>query len=245
MDLLSLRDDCVACDRLLGERVAPAIAVARLPILFEELLPDGGLEGCEHDTLVGFSHLDEQSVVEGAAEHGARSKHLDVLGFEPPETEEHCLAHRLRHPEGVERASLPARVGAEDLAPVERLPQQLLEHERVALRARVEKPGELSAYRLGVQDGRDQLRDVGRRHRRDRDRLREPRSPPDLNRARQGVAPVELVASVGGEKHHPAPDEPPCHVVEQLTRRAVGPVDVIEDEEQAAVTGPQLEERHD
>src|ERR671918_705077 len=44
VDPLSLREDGVACDRLPGERVAPAVAVARLHILFEQLLRDGGFE---------------------------------------------------------------------------------------------------------------------------------------------------------------------------------------------------------
>jgi hypothetical protein len=59
------------------------------------------------------------------------------------------------------------------------------------------------------------------------------------------MASVELVAPVDGEQHDPAPREPPRRVVEQLTRRAVGPVNVVENEEQATGTGPGLEERDD
>ena len=116
--------------------------------------------------------------------------------------------------------------------------QHLLEHERVALRARADEARELGVDLVGVEDRRDHLGQVRRGHRRDRDRLGEARPPPDLNRARQRVAAIELVAPVGGEKHHPALREPPGRVVEELACRAVGPVDVVEDEEQAAVRAP-------
>ena len=54
MDPQPFRQDRVDRDRLLGERVAPAVAIARLLVLFDELLRDGGLERCEHDRLVGL-----------------------------------------------------------------------------------------------------------------------------------------------------------------------------------------------
>jgi hypothetical protein len=59
------------------------------------------------------------------------------------------------------------------------------------------------------------------------------------------MAPVELVASVGGKQHHPAVRQPPRDVVEQVARGAVGPVDVIENEKQPTIASPQLEERDD
>jgi hypothetical protein len=84
VDPLSLRHDRVARDRLLGECVAPSVAVACFRILFEELLRVGRLEGCQHVQLVELGHLDEQPVVEGAPEDGG-PQHIDVLRVEPPE----------------------------------------------------------------------------------------------------------------------------------------------------------------
>ena len=105
--------------------------------------------------------------------------------------------------------------------------------------------GELHAHVLGVQDGGDQLRYLFRRHRLDRNGLGEPRSLPDLDGARQGMGPVELVAPIGGKQHHPASDEPAGHVVEQVAGRAVGPVNVVENDEQPTLARPELEERDD
>jgi hypothetical protein len=56
------------------------------------------------------------------------------------------------------------------------------------------------------------------------------------------MAPIELVAPVSGEHHHPAVGHPPRDVVEQVARRAVGPVDVVEDQEQPALASPQIEQ---
>jgi hypothetical protein len=52
------------------------------------------------------------------------------------------------------------------------------------------------------------------------------------------MAPVDLVASIGGEQHHAAPDETSRRIVEELACRAVSPVDVVEHEEQAAIARP-------
>ncbi len=64
MDPLPFRQDRVDGDRLLGERMTPAVAITRLLVLFEELLCDGAFECCEHCGLVGLRHLGEQSVLE-------------------------------------------------------------------------------------------------------------------------------------------------------------------------------------
>ena len=245
MDSLALRQDRVARDRLLGEGVAPAVAVARLRALVEKLLRNGGLEGFQHDSLVESRNVHEQAVVERPAEDGGRPQHLDLLCVEPAETEEHRLAHGLRKAERLGRVSLPAGLRLDDLAAVERLTQHLLEHERVTLGTRVDEVRELGAHVVGVEDRRDHLGHVALRHRRHRDRLRQPRSPPGLHRAGQRMAPVDLVASIGGEQHHAALDEAPRGVVEELARRAVRPVDVVEHEEQSAIARPQLEQRHD
>jgi hypothetical protein len=109
----------------------------------------------------------------------------------------------------------------------------------------VHELGELGADVRGIQDRGDHLRHLLRRHRIDRDRLGQPRPLPDLNGSRERMGPVELVASIGGEQHHTASRQPPCGVVEQVTGRAVGPVDVVEHEQQPTITRPLLEQRDD
>ena len=166
-----------------------------------------------------------------------------MLAVQPPETEEDGLPHGLRELEGVERAPVPARVRLKDLPTVDRLPQHLLEDERVPFRPLVDEGGELRAHVVGAQDRRDHLRDLRLRHRLDRDRVGEPAAPPGLDGARQRVEPVELVASVGREEQHTALREAPGCVLEELTRGAVGPVDVVEDDEEGVRAGPEVEQR--
>src|SRR3982074_3222685 len=48
---------------------------------------------------------------------------------------------------------------------------------------------------------------------------------------------VELVTAVGGEDQHPGVAQPSCHVVEQLTRRRIGPVQVLEHQQHAVLRG--------
>ena len=103
VDPLPFRNDRVARDRLLRERVAPDVALARLGLLLEELR-DRRLERGEHGSLVGLGHLEEQPVVERSAEHGGGPQNLDPLGVEPSQAQQHGLAHGLRHPQRLDRA---------------------------------------------------------------------------------------------------------------------------------------------
>jgi len=109
----------------------------------------------------------------------------------------------------------------------------------------VDERRELGAHVLRIEDGRDHLRHLRGRHRADADGLGEAGALPDLHHARQGVQPSELVAAVRREHHHAAAHESPRDVVEQVTRRAVRPVDVVDDDEQAALAGPLLQQGDD
>jgi hypothetical protein len=214
MDSLAFRQDRVARDCLLGEGMAPAVAVASLRALVKELLRNGGLEAFQHESLVEPRNVHEQPVVERPAEDGGRPQHLDPLCVETAEAEKHRFPHGLRKAKRLGRVSLPTGLGLDDLAAVERLPQHLFEHERIALGARIDEFRELGAHVVGVEDRRDHLGHVSLCHRRHRDRLRKPRSPPGLHHARQRMAPVDLVASIGGQQHHATSDEAPRRVVE-------------------------------
>ncbi len=184
--------------------------------------------------LVRFGDGHQQPVVEGAAEHRRGPQHVDVLRVEPAETKQHGLADRLGELEGV---------GPRDLAAVVRLAQHLLEHERVPLGAGMDRGGELGADVVRAQDRGDHLLGLRERQRLDRDSLGQTAPPPGLDGAREGVGAVELVAPVGGEQHHAAPCESTRGVLEQLAGRAVGPVEVVEDEQLGARVRPEVEQR--
>ena len=235
--------DRVAGDRLLGQGVPPRVLIARAPLLVEKLLRNGLLERRQHGLLVRLRHLDEQPVSRTSAR--APLQPAGRRCARRPAARDGGARSRARSPgaKGIERTPVPAGVRLKDLTAVDRLPQHLLEDERVPFRPLVDEGGELRAHVVGAQDRRDHLRDLRLRHRLDRDRVGEPAAPPGLDGARQRVEPVELVASVGREEQHTALREAPGCVLEELTRGAVGPVDVVEDDEQGLRAGPEVEQR--
>jgi len=67
------------------------------------------------------------------------------------------------------------------------------------------------------------------------DDLCQPRALPALHGRQQGMLAVHLVAAVGGQHQHPAVAKAPGQVVEELPSRGVGPVQVLDDEEEAVL----------
>ena len=57
----------------------------------------------------------------------------------------------------------------------------------------------------------------------------------------QGMAPVKLVRAVGEEQHHRRIPEIPDEEAEQVARRAVRPVEVLDDEQDRRAPGQALE----
>ena len=243
MDALPLRQHGVVGDRLLRERMPPAEAAPPVGLLLEQLLCHSRLERRLHGRLVGVGRFGQDRVVEGPAEHRRRAEHLDVPIVDPPEPKQNRVAHRLRDPQLVDRSAAPAGRGPEDVAPVERVLQHLLEHERVPLGPFVHQVAQLATDLVGVERRRDHLRDAGGRERVERDRLREPGTTPCLERRQERVTPLELVAAVGAEHEHAQTGEPSREVVEQLAGGRVGPVHVFEDEQHAPLAGLEREER--
>ena len=176
---------------------------------------------------------DERRVVERPAEHGGSPQDLDLGRVEACEPEQDRVADRLRDAQLLERARVPAVAGADDVAAVDRLLQHLLEHERVALGPRVHQVAKLGPGRLVVEDRRDHLGDLAAVERRQRHELDEAGAAPRLQERRHRMPPVELVASVCDEHERAHVRQPAGEVVEELARRRVGPVDVLDDEQQS------------
>src|SRR3954447_8332282 len=59
------------------------------------------------------------------------------------------------------------------------------------------------------------------------------------------MAPVELVAAVGDEDHRRESGEAAGEVVEELQRRIVGPMDILDDQQQGSILGGDSEQRDD
>ena len=112
----------------------------------------------------------------------------------------------------------PAVRRAKDVAAVDRLPQHLLEHERISLGARVHQVAEPRPDLVLVENRGDHLGDLGLLEGRQRDELRDARAAPRLQQRRQWVPAVELVAAVGDEDERARIREAAGDVVEQLPR---------------------------
>ena len=235
VDLLPAREHDLVVDGLLRQRVSPAVGGAGGVDLLQELLRHTDGERVVHGRVGDAGDGDERRVVELPPEDGGGLEDLDVHGLEPREPEQDGVADRLGNSQLLELPRLPAVAGADDVAAVDRLLQHLLEHERVPLRPPLHEVAELGRDRLRVEDRRDHLRDLAAVERRQRDRLGHARPAPRLEERRERMPPVELVASVRDEDERPHAGQAAGQVVEELARRRVRPVDVLDDEEQAVL----------
>ena len=243
VEALPLRHHRVGGDGLLRQRVAPRVGLARVRVLLDELLGDRRLERGEDGRFVVLGDLDEQRVVERATEDGRGPQDLDLPGVESPHAKQHGLAHRLGQPQGLGRPVLqPAAVRTSSRRSTASFSISSSTNGFPSERACATSA--TRAHLVGVEDRGDQLADQVRRHRLHRDGLGDAGAAPDPNHARQRMEAVELVA------RYVASSRTGCSragvkVVEQLARRTIGPVHVVENEQEAAVVRPHLEERDD
>ena len=122
--------------------------------------------------------------------------------------------------------------------------QHLLGEERVALRALEDAVGERRVDRL-AEDRLELLGDLGARERRELEPLaRSARARAKQQRA-QRVAAVELLGAVGRDEQHAARAQRAHEEREQVERRAVGPVEVLEDEHERLLRGEPADDAED
>ena len=116
------------------------------------------------------------------------------------------------------------------------MPHDLLDEERVALRLAVERGDELRRPRLGAER-RDELGDLAGREAVERHLGEHAVAPQRRDQLRQRVAVVDLGVAVGAEEHRAPRLRRPHQVAHQLQRRAVGPLQVVEHEQQRGAGG--------
>jgi len=245
VDLLPPRQHDLVGDRLLCQRVPPAVGGLTATDFFDHLLRDADCERALNGRVRKVGDGDEGRVVERSAEDGSGLQDLRLGRIEPRETQQDRVADRLGNPHLRQRAAIPALRGAEDVAAIDRLSEHLLEHERISLRACVHQVAELRPDLVVVEDRGDHLRDLDLPEGRQCDELRDARSPPGLQQRRERMPAVELVAAVGDEHERARVRQAAGDVVEQLARGSVGPVDVLDDEQQAALACRQREQTDD
>ena len=173
----------------------------------------------------------EQPEVDLAPDHRRDLDRLARRRRQPPQAPRGDPAHALGHPGllEVDRALEAARRVAQ-------VAQDLLDEERVALGLAVQRRDEVGGGRGGAV-GLDQLADLAGVEALERDVREAVLAPQRGDQLRQRVPLLELRVAVGAEEHR-APRLGRAHeVAQQLHRRAVGPVEVVEDEQQRRARG--------
>ncbi len=245
MQGLPPRQDDVVVDRLACQGV-PELVAAALRVDVEQLLADE----CHEGRLDGRDLAAADAGQEIRSDRGAQDRggleDLDGRLRQPLDALQDRLADRSRQAQLLDLPSLPASRGAVDVAAVDGVLEQLLEHEGVALATLQEQVAELRADDIA---GEDRAHHLG--HRRGVEWLELDdggcrTATPALEDRSQGVPPVQLVATVGRQDHGPGRAQATCQEVEQLAGGSIRPVDVLDDEDEPSVgcfCAEQLEDR--
>ena len=141
VDPLPLRQHRVVGDRLLRERMAPLVPPLASAPSTEELLARLPTRAPRlHDLLVGVRDSASSVVVERAAEHGRGAQHVDVLGARGGRSAAGPSRARSRAAADSSTELRSQRPSVAVISPRSSASlQHLLEHERVALGARVDQ----------------------------------------------------------------------------------------------------------
>ena len=203
---------------------------ARLDALLERL--DEFVAGLGDD---GLQHV----VVELAPDHRAHQQDRPRRLAEAPQPPRGDLAHAVGHARLLERDLLGQRArGVADVA------HDLLDEERVAFCLAGERVDERFRGRSAGQLG-DQLPHLGLRQAGQLQAPQRPLAAQVADQLVQRMAVGDLALAVGAEVQHPARRGRAHEVAQQLQRRAVGPVQVVEDEHDRRLGADLADQRGD
>ena len=126
---------------------------------------------------------------------------------------------------------------AADHADVGEVHGGLFDEERIALGLFVEGEGERARHLVAAAGGQARPRREQRLHAvgvesAQQDALVQPLAPQLAQHFGERMAPVEVDVAVGADDEQAAAGQPPGEVLQQQQARLVGPVDVVEDEQQ-------------
>ena len=133
VELLSMRRDHVLVDRLARQRVAKSVPAVVMRFLFEKLLLHARVKSGLYASIVLRRNREEQRIAERPAEHRRRLQDVGLLRRQLLDAQEDRVADGLGEAQVVEILPLPPRLGAVDVAPVDRVLEQLFEDEWIAL----------------------------------------------------------------------------------------------------------------
>src|SRR6266516_6837508 len=161
VQLLPARGDRVAGDRLLRERMPPPVSSRSAWLLLDELLLEGRIECAMHDFVVHIRDSDQGRIVECSTQHGRGLEDDDDLVVQALEPQPDRVANRGRNAELVDRLSIPASIGPEDVYALERLLEHLFEYKGISLAALAHEPGEVLADVVCIEDRGDDRAHLG------------------------------------------------------------------------------------
>ena len=245
MQLLAPRHHHVLVDRLAGQRVAELVAPVVGAILLQQLIHDANLDGGKHRRLIDPCDLSERRKIERTTNYSRGRQHGDLATAQALEPVKDRVAHGAGDAKLVDLLAVPALRRPEDVAAIERVAQHLFDHEGISLAPLVEKISELIADNRLFEDGADDVGYAFRPERFQLDHLDLARTTPALDRRQQRVLPVHLVRAIGGKDQDICRPQPSRRIVEQLARCGVGPVQVLEHDQERAGPGRIAQQQQD
>ena len=160
------------------------------------------------------------------------------------EPKEDRIANGFGQPEVGELLAPPALFGLKDVAPVERLLQELLEHERIALAALVQEWPGVGLGRV-IEDRLHHSRHRSGVERFQLDHLGEAAPAPALDVRQERVFAADLLGPERSQHQYARAGEAAGEEVQQLPCRSVRPVKVLDHEQQAGLRRDDLEQMQD
>ena len=220
----------IVVDRLLEQRVAEGIALdVRGRVEHEDLPGDALAERLVEPRVVETRRFGDEGRIDAPAGRGR-----------DPED----LLRRLTQVGDVCEKHIAEGLGQLDRAVLARRGEQLLGEERVAARPAMDRVEERRAQ--VVTGDRPQLvGDLHRVERQQRDPLHAADSLQLGEERQQGMPPVELVRAVAEHQGHPRVPQVPDQEAEEVARRAVRPVKILDDEDDRRRGGEPLERAED
>ena len=201
-----------------------------------DVLDQGGARGLlerdEQVVRVDSLQRDEQVEGEGLAGDGRGGEDAATVGADPVQALADHQAHAARHfGVGDPDARVPAALRVEELARFVQMPEELLDEKGVALGFGEHERDHLGRRRApGAtrQDGGDVLLGQAPKE----DLLGQPLAQERREHAGERPASLKLGVAIGPDRQHRDPRESLGHVLHEQQRRLVGPVEVLEHEEQ-------------
>ena len=227
-------------DRLIrhiaGQRVAKQIGQIALDLLGQNQLGLGELLEPIEQPIVAGDHAGEHRVGEAPADHSGDLQHLAAAILQPIQPRGDHALDAIRHGRLVQRASQPPATGiARQRAGFDQAAHHFFDKERVALRA-LDQRGQLGR-RLAQQQRAHQVdAAIGRKLAHLDPRAIIQLAPRLGDRWIHAVAQQQQQRRLRRAAHQPA---------QQIERRGVGPVQVVDDQHQRAVAGLGQDQRLD